>query len=71
MGQVKEDWLADDCKADESAADEDFVCERVEHSSELACDAEAAGDGAIGDVGKTCDEEDDECNVEEEGVIVG
>lgn len=70
MGQVEEERFADDCKADECTADEDFVSEGVKHSSELACDAELSGDGAVGDIGKTCDEEDDECNVEEEGAVV-
>lgn len=69
-GQVEEQGLAYNCEADKCAADEDFVGERVEHSSELACDAEFSGDGAIGDIGKARDDEDDECDVEEEGAVV-
>jgi hypothetical protein len=49
-----------------SAADEDLISERVNHSAELAGDAELSGNGTIDKVSQTCDYEQDKSDVEKE-----
>ncbi len=69
--KVEQCRLADEGETDKGSADQDFVGERVNHSAELAGDAEPACDGSIDHVGQACNYEQDEGNIEEPPLLLG
>ncbi len=68
-GEAEQLRLAYYCKADESSAHEDFVCDGVDHSAELACYFQLSCYRSVDDVGEAGDHEEDERDVEEERLI--
>ena len=63
--------LVDYGKANESAADEDFIDEWVEHTAEFGVEVQFSCDGAVDDVGKSSDDKDDQRGIEQEGSVLG